>query len=129
MSGQNDCLFCSPSFLQEGAVLQNELCVFPQRSEEILIGSGLIVPRAHRDTVFELTPEEWQATYDLLHSVREKLDHDWQPDGYNLGWNCGGVAGQEIFHAHLHVIPRFKDEPLAGKGIRYWLKQEGNRRP
>jgi histidine triad (HIT) family protein len=27
-----------------------------------------------------------------------------------------------MFHAHLHVIPRHKDEPLAGRGIRYWLK-------
>ena len=33
-----------------------------------------------------------------------------------------------MFHAHLHVIPRFAAEPHAGKGIRYWLKQESNRR-
>ncbi len=36
--------------------------------------------------------------------------------------------GQTVFHAHLHVIPRFAAEPHAGKGIRYWLKQESNRR-
>jgi diadenosine tetraphosphate (Ap4A) HIT family hydrolase len=29
---------------------------------------------------------------------------------------------------HLHVIPRFADEPLAGKGIRHWIKQPANRR-
>jgi hypothetical protein len=33
-----------------------------------------------------------------------------------------------VFHAHLHVIPRFADEPLAGRGIRYALKQPTNRR-
>lgn len=53
----------------------------------------------------------------------------YQPDGYNVGWNSGAVAGQEVFHAHLHVIPRFADEPLAGRGIRYALKQPTNRRP
>ena len=35
-------------------------------------------------------------------------------------------TGQEVFHAHLHVIPRYADE--TGKGIRYWLKQDANRR-
>jgi histidine triad (HIT) family protein len=52
-----------------------------------------------------------------------------RPDGFNVGWNCGPVGGQVIPHAHLHVIPRFADEPYAGKGIRHWLKQESNRRP
>ena len=57
------------------------------------------------------------------------IDRALVPTGYNVGWNCGSEAGQEVFHAHLHVIPRFADEPLAGKGIRHWLKQEENRRP
>jgi diadenosine tetraphosphate (Ap4A) HIT family hydrolase len=36
--------------------------------------------------------------------------------------------GIEDYYAHLHVIPRYADEPLAGKGIRYWLKQPANKR-
>jgi diadenosine tetraphosphate (Ap4A) HIT family hydrolase len=38
------------------------------------------------------------------------------------------VSNQFIFHCHLHVIPRYNDEPLAGKGVRYWLKQPENKR-
>jgi diadenosine tetraphosphate (Ap4A) HIT family hydrolase len=53
---------------------------------------------------------------------------NYKPQGYNIGWNVGSVGGQEIFHAHLHIIPRYEDEPLAGKGIRYWLKQPQNKR-
>ena len=34
-----------------------------------------------------------------------------------------------VLQVHLHVIPRFADEPLAGKGIRYFMKQAQNRRP
>lgn len=52
-----------------------------------------------------------------------------RPDGFNVGWNCFAAGGQSIPHAHLHVIPRFRDEPFAGKGIRHWLKSEANRRP
>uniref|UniRef100_UPI003D23A253 HIT family protein n=1 Tax=Kroppenstedtia sanguinis TaxID=1380684 RepID=UPI003D23A253 len=56
------------------------------------------------------------------------MDEQYQPDGYNVGWNCRETGGQSIPHAHLHVIPRFTDEHHAGKGIRHWLKQKDNRR-
>ena len=59
-------------------------------------------------------------------TLRQLFQH---PVSHNIGWNAGAISGQEIFHAHLHVIPRFKDEPHAGKGIRYWLKDESNLRP
>ena len=104
------------------------MCLFLQGPEPVLVGSGLIVPRRHRRTVFDLGLEEWQGTYELLQRAKSFLDREYRPDGYNVGWNCGEAAGQEVFHAHLHVIPRYMDEPLAGKGIRYWLKQEANRR-
>jgi diadenosine tetraphosphate (Ap4A) HIT family hydrolase len=101
--------------------LQNE------RRQGPLIGSGVIVPTRHADTVFDLTPEEVQATFTLLADVKARLDRQYQPDGYTLGWNCGAVGGQEIMHAHLHVIPRFRQEPYAGRGLRYWFKQDENR--
>jgi diadenosine tetraphosphate (Ap4A) HIT family hydrolase len=122
------CRFCPPEVDREDIVLENQSCLFLQQPEPVLIGSGLIIPRAHRVTVFDLTVEEWAATSALLQQVKALLDRQYAPDGYNLGWNCGQVAGQNVFHAHLHVIPRYGDEPLAGKGIRYWLKQETNKR-
>jgi diadenosine tetraphosphate (Ap4A) HIT family hydrolase len=93
-----------------------------------LIGSGVIVPKEHKETVFDLTSEEWQDTFSLLQDAKDLINRSYEPDGYNLGWNSGAVAGQEIFHVHLHIIPRYKGEPLAAKGIRYWLKQPGNKR-
>lgn len=114
-------------------VLSNEHCLFLQLEEVDkkgvqLEGSGLIVPRAHRETAFDLTQEEWDATYSLLQEVKKYIDKKFEPEGYNLGWNCGEVGGQHIFHAHFHVIPRFKDEPLAGKGIRHMFKSKENER-
>jgi diadenosine tetraphosphate (Ap4A) HIT family hydrolase len=101
--------------------LQNE------RRQGPLIGSGVIIPARHADTVFDLTPEEVRATFALLADVKARLDRQYQPDGYTLGWNCGAAGGQEIMHAHLHVIPRFQQEPYSGRGLRYWLKQDENR--
>ena len=123
------CPFCNLiSWKSLLVILENEHCQFLQKPEEVLIGSGIIIPKEHRKTVFDLTGEEWTATFSLLKKAKELLDTEYGPQGYNVGWNCGSVAGQEVFHAHLHVIPRYADEPLAGKGIRYWLKQPTNKR-
>lgn len=127
-----DCVFCKPTLEpNQVVVLSNEYCLFLQLEQakikgSQLEGSGLIVPRRHRETAFDLTEEEWIATYSLLQEVKQLIDNKYEPQGYNLGWNCGEVGGQHIFHAHFHVIPRFADEPLAGKGIRYMFKSEEN---
>ena len=125
----SNCPFCNIGLLPEQrVVLENETCLFLQMPQEVLVGSGVIVPKAHRETVFDLTANEWQDTYDMLQRVKVLLDNEYAPDGYNVGWNVGSVGGQHIFHAHFHVIPNFADEPFAGKGIRHWLKQPENRR-
>jgi diadenosine tetraphosphate (Ap4A) HIT family hydrolase len=125
----NDCQFCPPALNQNEIILENALCLFLQNEGSAVAGSGLIVPRTHSETVFDLSHAEWTATFDLLHTVKEYLDGQHHPAGYNLGWNCGSVGGQKVFHAHLHVIARFGDEPFAGRGIRYWFMQDENKRP
>jgi diadenosine tetraphosphate (Ap4A) HIT family hydrolase len=122
--------FGMDDFPDQELVLQNDHCVFlttPGRT--ILPGSGLIVPFEPRATVFDLTAAELVATFELLRLAKSWIDERYAADGYNVGWNNGPVAGQTIFQAHLHVIPRFADEPLAGKGIRHHLKQPHNIRP
>lgn len=127
---EKDCPFCHPEAdADQRVVLENAHCLFVQKPQNVLIGAGLIVPKHHRVTVFDLTPEEWTATYDLLHQAKALLDETYAPQGYNVGWNVEKTGGQEIFHAHLHIIPRYDDEPYAGRGIRSWIKREENKRP
>ncbi|MBM7578539.1 HIT family protein [Jeotgalibacillus terrae] len=131
MAYDQNCPLCNPDQdSEQNIVLENSTCYFLQHNKHqgVLEGSGLIVPKNHRKDAFELTPEEWKDTYEILHEAKRFLDATYFPDGYTLGWNVGKVSNQEISHSHLHVIPRYDDEPLAGKGIRYWLKQESNRR-
>ena len=110
-------------------VCRNESTLFLQNSRQqgALVGSGVTIPVRHAATVFDLTPEEVSATFQLLAEVKRWMDATFQPQGYNVRWNCGAVGGQEVMHAHMHVIPRFEQEPYAGRGIRYWLKQDANR--
>ena len=121
-----NCPGCVPE--SKSILLENEHCFFSTKDQDVLEGSGVIMPKKHRATVFELTAEEWNATQELLVQAKDWLDTQYKPDGYNLGWNCGDAGGQHLGHAHLHVIPRFEDEPLAGRGIRWWFKQRSNRR-
>ena len=129
-----DCIFCNLELEPtQKLILRNEYCMFLQLEQAQqkgirLEGSGVIIPIVHRATPFDLTVEEWNATYALLQDVKNYLDEMYQPQGYNLGWNCGEIGGQHIFHSHLHVLPRYADEPLAGKGIRYMFKSEENKR-
>src|SRR5688572_18871591 len=115
----NDCVFCrwadDPA---NNVVCRNDAAVFLQNKkyQGSLIGSGVIIPITHAETAFDLTQDEVRATFALLVDVKKWMEERYKPDGYNLGWNCGSTAGQEIMHAHLHVIPRFKHEPYAGRG-------------
>jgi len=122
------CIFCD---FKEEYLFENEYCICskPDDNGQILVGSCIIIPKAHKETVFDLSYEEWEATKQLIDKVKIYLDEKYKPDGYNVGWNCGKTGGQEVFHAHLHIIPRYADEPYAGRGIRSWIKREENRRP
>ena len=125
----SDCPYCHLTKAEPRVVFRDELALFLQdeRYQGALKHSGVIIPVEHRETVFDLTGEEIAATFKLLGTVKRWMDAQFHPAGYNIGWNCGATAGQELFHAHLHVIPRFSQEPLAGKGIRALLKSDANK--
>lgn len=131
MAYEKNCLFCNPDKdHNQKIVFENKTCYFLQHGEEqdVLEGSGVIVPKQHRADTFTLTKEEWNDTYDLLQQAKEYLDKEFAPNGYTIGWNVGEASNQSVKHSHFHVIPRYNDEPLAGKGLRHWLKQPENRR-
>ena len=115
---------------------ENESCIGVPSTDndgnmysKILIGSYVVVPKSYVETPFDLSEQEWIDTKKMIDTIKSYLDEKYNPDGYNLGWNVGKIAGQTVSHAHLHIIPRFKDEPFGGKGIRHWLKKDENTRP
>ena len=57
------------------------------------------------------------ACWDLVNRVKEIIEAEFHPDGFNLGINVSEVAGQTVPHAHIHLIPRYKgdvDRPEGG---------------
>tara|TARA_Y100000052_G_C2902415_1_gene57532 strand:+ start:113 stop:511 length:399 start_codon:yes stop_codon:yes gene_type:complete len=86
-------------------------CEFP-----VSKGHFLICPIREAASPFELKPDEWGALFDLLEKVRISLEKKYSPDGYNIGWNIGGTAGQSVRHCHMHVIPRYKGDHVNPRG-------------
>jgi histidine triad (HIT) family protein len=124
-----DCRFClANGLLVDAPLFGNDSCFFLGSKDAILSHGGMIIPRRHVTTPFELNEAEWRDTFALLNEAKAHLDAA-LPDGYTIGWNVGRVGGQTVDHTHLHIIARFADEPLAGQGLRHHLKQPSNRRP
>ena len=123
------CPYCTLDHPENRILFRNDLAIYieDRRFQGALKHSGVIIPVQHRETPFEMTGEELDGTFRLLVEVREWMEREFSPDGYNIGWNCGAVGGQTTMHAHMHVIPRFRQEPLAGSGIRTLLKSDANR--
>ncbi|HWY17982.1 MAG TPA: HIT family protein [Solirubrobacteraceae bacterium] len=75
-------------------------------------GHALVIPRAHSADLLSVDPEDLTAvalaSQRLAGRMRERL----APDGVNLVNSCGAVAWQTVFHFHVHVIPRYDDDPL-----------------
>ena len=123
-----NCNFCIKNKLLKGKILaEDDFCYIVKSIDPVLKHAVMIITKRHIETPFEINKEEWLSMYNFLSEAKKILDK-FSPDGYNIGWNVYEVAGQRISHTHLHVIARFNDEPLAGKGICYFFKQESNRR-
>jgi diadenosine tetraphosphate (Ap4A) HIT family hydrolase len=67
----------------------------------------LVIPKRHVTDIFETSPEEREALHQLAIECRTAICCD-NPtvQGFNFGSNIGATAGQKIFHAHIHLIPR-----------------------
>lgn len=75
---------------------------------------------------FDATADEVAAMTRLVRALKLVLDDRYRPDGYNVGFNDGAAAGQTVFHAHLHVIPRYGgDVPDPAGGIRHTIPGRG----
>lgn len=123
------CRFClGNALLASTPLFSNETCYFLASADPILPHGGMIIPFRHTATPFELDPDEWLGTFDILARAKAHLAPA-APDGYTIGWNVGTAAGQTVGHAHLHIVARFADEPMAGHGLRHHIKQPTNRRP
>lgn len=105
-----DCIFCDAINGDDSLIKVIEIC----RSAACFLDTypvtrfhTLIVPVRHAEDYFHLTKEEKEDIDHLISKYTYKMmTKDKSITGFNIGWNCGRSAGQTIFHAHCHLIPR-----------------------
>ena len=89
-------------------------------------GHLLIISNELRRDYFELTETEKLRLPALIDQAKRLILEKHNPDGYNIGMNCGEAAGQTVFHFHCHVIPRYNgdmDDPRGG--VRHCVENKG----
>jgi len=113
-----DCVFCKllTGELEVSVVHRDDLCAALMDIQPVNPGHVLVVPLRHAPYLADLTPEEGERMFLVAQRVAAALRKSGvRCDGINFFLADGEVAGQEVFHAHLHVLPRF---PNDGFGLR-----------
>ena len=75
-------------------------------------GHALILPKSHAANIYELSDEMAAKAMILAKKMATAMTAALKCDGFNIVQNNGEAAGQTVFHLHLHVIPRYKDDNI-----------------
>lgn len=97
-------------FFKKNKIIENEFAFAIFDGFAVSEGHTLVIPKRVVPSIFDLSSEEYAACFLLVKEMKQHLTHKYQPDGFNLGVNDGEYAGQTIKHAHIHLIPRYKND-------------------
>ena len=113
-----DCMFCriiageSPAYV---VAEDDRTLAFLDRGQATE-GHTLVVPRAHASDIWDISEEEVTAVMVMAKRVAHLLEQRLAPDGLNLTQSNRPAGWQDVFHFHLHVIPRWSGDGL----VRPW---------
>jgi histidine triad (HIT) family protein len=109
-----NCLFCKiiAGEVPSQRVDEDERTVAFMDINPATRGHALVVPRAHFKDLREIDPEDLTAVAIAAQRLARKAVERFDADGVNLLNSCGAAAWQTVFHFHMHVIPRYDEDPL-----------------
>ncbi len=114
----DNCLFCqlAKKNVHNHFFAQFTHCYVIKDQFPVSKGHLLIIPYMHTENWFTANEATRTDMMKALHLLKDRLDQEYSPDGYNIGMNCGSAAGQSIMHLHLHLIPRYRGDIDNAKG-------------
>lgn len=116
----SECIFCIRVQSNEFLLSNEHAVAFPD-GYPLSLGHTLVVPRIHEADIFRIPHEVRAAVWRLVDEVHSRLNEELNPDGFNIGVNVLGAAGQTIDHAHVHVIPRHIGDVEDPRGGVRWV--------
>ena len=119
-----DCLFCG---IVDGSVPSQTIDSDDQTVAFMDIapatpGHALVVPRRHSAGLLEIDADDLSATVMAAQRLARRMKEVLDADGIDLINACGAAAWQTVFHFHIHVVPRYEDDPLKLP----WIPEEGD---
>ena len=103
------CIFCEPD--EELVIHRGERAFVLANRFPYTSGHLMVAPNRHEGSFGGLDATEAAEIHDLAARAIEALRAEYAPQGWNLGWNLGRVAGAGIVdHIHLHVVPRWEGD-------------------
>lgn len=126
LANQEGCRFCDDIKLRQ--VAENDVAFARTDRYPTSEGHTLIIPKRHVASYHDLHPYEIRRMHELMGQVRNELTQkDKTIAGFNVGVNDGKVAGQTIFHVHMHLIPRREgDVENPQGGVRHVIPGKGH---
>jgi histidine triad (HIT) family protein len=110
----DDCIFCKivAGELPAEKVQEDEHTVAFMDLNPWTRGHALVIPRNHSKDLLEVPEDDLARTSAAAKRLAAAMKERLGCDGINLLNACGPVAWQSVFHFHIHVIPRYEDDPL-----------------
>ena len=110
----SDCVFCSIVAKDSPAyrLYEDEHSLAFLDIEPATRGHTLVIPKTHYETLTDMPKCLVGEVFQTVHRVSDALESVYQLDGFNVV-QSNGKPLQEVFHAHVHVIPRYGDDALA----------------
>jgi histidine triad (HIT) family protein len=108
------CIFCAIVAGEAPAEVldQDEHTVTMMDINPATKGHALVIPREHTEDLLSISEEDLQHTAIAAQRIAKRMEKTLEPDGFNLINAARVAAWQTVFHFHIHVIPRYEDDPL-----------------
>jgi histidine triad (HIT) family protein len=109
-----DCIFCAIAAGEAPAEIvdSDDHTVTLMDINPATRGHALVIPRAHTEDLLSISEEDLCRTATAAQRVAKRMEKTLEPDGFNLINATRAAAWQTVFHFHIHVVPRYEDDPL-----------------
>ena len=108
----SDCIFCKivAGEIPSSKVYEDDHFLAFLDISQVTPGHTLVIPKKHARNLLEMTPDETADLFNVVSTVTKKVENATQPQGMNIISNMEEIAGQSVFHTHVHILPRYSQE-------------------
>ncbi len=113
----DECIFCKiiKGEIPSNKVYENKIFFAFLDIGPVNKGHALVIPKKHYKNLLDMPEEELKGYMEAIQKVSNAVKKGVNADGISINMSNEKAAGQVVMHAHIHIIPRFKDD-----GLKLW---------